>query len=123
MTNRLRITVLVLCIMGLAAFRVEAQQPPTRSGAGGNGEAQQLRQEIQALRQQAAPLRAHIQQLLGQVRAAREQLRPIEEKIRLDREKLGHLHREYKEHHQQPQQSNSGQPSSQQPVPISNHAQ
>ena len=70
MTNKLRTTVLILCIVGVAAFRVEAQQPPTK----GNGEAQQLRQEIQALRQQAEPLRAQIQQHMSQVRALREQL-------------------------------------------------
>lgn len=98
MSVRLKVFVLSLCLLGVTPFMAQAEDGP----ANDNGEAKQLRQDIEALRKQAEPLK--------------EQLKAIHDKIKADREKLQQLRGERKEHreHRRQEHQDGTKPESQQ---------
>ena len=109
MTKRLKIIVFSVCMLGIVAFRADAQQAAPAGNAPNSGEAQQIRQDMEALRQQAEPLKTQLKQIMDQAKPIKEQLRTIREKIKADREKLEQLHGEHKEHRQEWKQQHNGQ--------------
>jgi len=108
MVKKLGLVLFGLCLVSVLILKANAQQTPSSGNPHGQGEAAQLRQEIQSLQQQAEQLRAQIQQIEAQAKPIREQLNSIHQKIKADRAKLLNLREEHKGQRQEHQQTSTG---------------
>ena len=91
MLRKLGIVIAVLFVLAVFTLKTNAHQLIPGGNPQGQGQGDQLRQEIQSLQQQAEKLELQIQQIEAQAKPLKEQLHSVRAKIRQNREKIRNL--------------------------------
>ena len=88
---------IIAILFMVCAFTLKAnaqQQPPASGNSQVQGQASQIRQEMESLRQQAEQIRSQLEQLKAQAKPLREQLRSIREKMKDLKEQMRNARQE-----------------------------